>query len=94
MKKYLLLALASLLLPMEMTAQGYQFVNHANGLEYICKDGDPEDDDHLFIWVGSDPMTVLVDGQTVPSGRYIEHSSLRPQLRRDYNENPNQGELN
>lgn len=85
MKKYLLLALASLLLPMEMVAQGYHFVNHANGLEYICKDGDPEDDDHLFIWVGKDPMTVLVDGQTVPSGRYIEHSSLRPQLRQKYN---------
>lgn len=80
-----------MLLPMGMMAQGYHFVNHANGLEYICKDGDTEDDDHLFIWVGSDDMTVLVDGQSVSSGRYIEQSSLRPQLRRDYNED--QGEF-
>ena len=90
MKKQILLTIAAMLLPMSMMAQGYHFVMQ-DGLEYICKDGDEEDDDHLFIWVGSNAMTVLVDGQSVSSGRYIEHSSLRPQLRRDYNSD--QGEL-
>ncbi|MBQ4483620.1 MAG: leucine-rich repeat domain-containing protein [Prevotella sp.] len=90
MKKQILLTIAAMLLPMSMMAQGYHFVMQ-DGLEYICKDGDEEDDDHLFIWVGSNAMTVLVDGQSVSSGRYIEHSSLRPQLRRDYNSD--QGEF-
>ena len=92
MKKYLLLALASLLLPMEMTAQGYHFVNHANGLEYICKDGDPEDDEHLFIFVGKytywtvdgseNGVRVLVKDQEgneleVENKRYLPDPSLR-----------------
>ena len=93
MKKYLLLALASLLLPVEMTAQGYHFVNHANGLEYICKDGDPEDDDHLFIWVGGSPMPELVDGEIVMENRYFAEKNIRPAWRRKYNEQPEQGEF-
>lgn len=92
-KKYLLLALASLLLPMEMTAQGYHFVNHANGLEYICKDGDPEDDDHLFIWVGGSRMPELVDGEIVMENRYFVEQNIRPAWRRKYNEQPEQGEF-
>ncbi len=92
-KKYLLLALASLLLPMEMVAQGYHFVKHANGLEYILKDGDPKDDDHLFIWVGGSPMPELVDGEIVMENRYFAEKNIRPAWRRKYNEQPEQGEF-
>lgn len=85
MKKQILLTIAAMLLPMSMMAQGYHFVNHANGLEYILADGDPEDDDHLFIWVGGSKMTELVDGETVMEDRYFFQQDLRPALRRAYN---------
>ena len=82
-----------MLLPMGMMAQGYHYVNHENGLEYICKDGDPEDDDHLFIWVGADDWTIKIDGEFVSKSRYFFESNIRPAWRRKYNEEPEQGEF-
>ena len=78
MKKQILLTIAAMLLPMGMMAQGYHYVNHENGLEYICKDGDPEDDDHLFIWVGADDWTIKIDGEFVSKSRYFFESNIRP----------------
>lgn len=93
MKKQILLTIAAMLLPMSMMAQGYHYVNHENGLEYICKDGDPEDDDHLFIWVGADDWTIKIDGEFVSKSRYFFESNIRPAWRRKYNEEPEQGEF-
>lgn len=86
MKKQILLTIAAMLLPMGMMAQGYHYVNHANGLEYICKDGDLEDDDHLFIYVGGDDWTIQIDGEFVSKSRYFFEPNIRPGWRRKYND--------
>ena len=93
MKKQILLTIAAMLLPTSIMAQGYHFVNHANGLEYICKDGDTEDDEHLFIWVGASKMPYLVDGVEVMENRYFVEPNIRPAWRRKYNEESEQGEF-
>ena len=98
MKKQIFIAIAAMLLPTSMMAQGYHFVNHENGLEYICKDGDPEDDEHLFIFVGTytywtvdgseNGVRVLVKDQEgneeeVQNNRYFPNSTLRSNWRKN-----------
>ncbi|MBR1469072.1 MAG: hypothetical protein IJ605_03015 [Prevotella sp.] len=85
MKKLTLIAFTVMFIQTSMMAQGYHFVQHANGLEYICKDGDPEDDEHLFIWVGGSRMTETVDGEVVMEDRYFVEKNIRPAWRRAYN---------
>lgn len=99
MKKSLLLAIATMLLPLSMMAQGYHMVEK-DGLEYICKDGDPEDDEHLFIYVGSYDYWTTTGDETgtrilvtdlegndieIQNNRYFHHGTFRSQMRSKYN---------
>lgn len=83
-KRHLLLAIAAMLLPMSMVAQTYHFKT-VDGLEYIHKEGDPEDGDHLFIWVGGSNFSDQVDGTTVGASRYFANGTLRSMWRQSFN---------
>ncbi|MBR6445666.1 MAG: hypothetical protein IKS94_04445 [Prevotella sp.] len=97
-RKHLLVAIATLILPLSTMAQGYHFVQK-DGLEYICKDGDdPDNDENLFIYVGSwdwwtttgtsAGVRILVkddegNEEEIKNSRYLYHPSLRANWRKN-----------
>lgn len=85
MKKYLLLALASLLLPMEMTAQQYAYYKDPDtGLEYLYdKDTDPTVKANQMIYIGGDEYGSPGDLDYFVPSEFIFDQSLRPQWRKN-----------